>query len=303
MKRKIMNKIVERVLKVMSKNSPYKHLDKLEEKINMAKQSGEYSYRLPKNFKLKSEVTEFEDSGMVIYRLKPKELKSDKKIIYLHGGAYIEDMNKQHWIFIDKMVKKLGCEIILPMYVLAPFNNCEESFDKVYRFYEKYTLEYESENIVLMGDSAGGGLALALSQKVKIKGIKSPSDLILLSPWLDVSMKDEKMKEIESRDYILGIDSLKECGKLWAGNLSVENRKVSPIYGNFSNVGKITIFTGTNDILWLDSLKLKYLLYEEDIAFNYYEYQDMPHVFAILPLAESDEVIDSIKDIIIRACN
>ncbi|MGL4656305.1 MAG: alpha/beta hydrolase fold domain-containing protein [Sarcina sp.] len=300
MKKKIMNKIVERVLKVMSKNSPYKHLDKLEEKISAARDEGQYNYRLPKNFKLKSEVTEFESNGMVAYSLRPKELSNNKKIIYLHGGAYIEDMNKQHWIFVDRMVKKLGCEVILPMYVLAPYNNCEESFAKVLSFYEEITERYKSEDIILMGDSAGGGLAVALAQELKEQNKKTPRNIILLSPWLDVSMENQEMREIEPRDYILGFDCLKECGKLWVDNLSVKDRKVSPIYGEFSSIGKITIFTGTNDILWLDAIKLKSILEDKDIDFNFYEFEAMPHVFAILPLPESDEVVEKVKDIIIK---
>lgn len=300
MKRKIMNKMIERVLKVMAKNSPYKHLDKLEEKISVAREVGEYNYRLPKNFKLKSDVTEFESKGMVVYSLRPKELSNDKKIIYLHGGAYVEDMNKQHWIFIDRMVKKLGCEVILPMYVLAPYSNCEDSLDKVFNFYNEFTEKYNSEDIVLMGDSAGGGLAVSLAQELKGQEKKAPSNIILLSPWMDVSMGDERMKEIEPRDYILGVESLAACGKLWADNLSVKDRKVSPIYGEFEGIGKITVFTGTNDILWLDALKLKATLEEKNIDFNFYEFEAMPHVFAILPVPESDEVVEKVKDIIIR---
>ena len=298
MKRKIMNKIIERVLKVMSKNSPYKHLDKLEEKIKLAREKGVYDYRLPKNFKLKSEVSEFESSGIIIYSLKPQNLCSDKKIIYLHGGAYVEDMNKQHWIFIDRMAKKLGCEIILPMYILAPYSNCAKSFDKLLNFYEEITKDFKLENIILMGDSAGGGLIVSLAQELKEKNKKLPSDLILLSPWLDVSMENEEMKKIEPQDYILGVDSAKACGKLWADNLSVKDRKVSPIYGEFDGIGKITVFTGTNDILWLDSLKLKSILEEKKIDFNYHEFKDMPHVFAIFPIPESDEVVEKIRDII-----
>ena len=295
MKRKIMNAIVERVLKVMSKNSPYKHIEKLDEKLNLAKEQGEYNYKLPKNFKLKSEVAEFESYGMVSYRLRPKELLNDKKIIYLHGGAYVEDMNKQHWIFIDRMVKKLGCEIILPMYPLAPFSNCEKTFEQVVSFYDEVTTIYKEEDIILMGDSAGGGLALALAQYLKANNKKSPSNIILLSPWLDVSMENQEMREIESRDYILGFDCLKVCGKLWASELSVQDSKVSPIYGEFDDLGKITVFTGTNDILWLDALKLKELLEKQEIEFNYYEFEGMPHVFAILPIPESDEVVEIIK--------
>ncbi|MGL4760657.1 MAG: alpha/beta hydrolase fold domain-containing protein [Sarcina sp.] len=295
MKKKIMNAIIERVLKVMSKNSPYKHIEKLEEKINLAKEQGEYNYRLPKNFKLKSEVEEFESFGMVSYKLRPKELRNGKKIIYLHGGAYVEDMNKQHWIFIDRMVKKLGCEVILPMYPLAPFSDCETTFEKLSLLYDDITKDYKQEDIILMGDSAGGGLALALAQDLKINNKKSPSNIILLSPWLDVSMQNEEMREIEPRDYILGFDCLKECGKLWANELSVQNRRVSPIYGNFEGLGKITVFTGTNDILWLDALELKGILEEQNIDFNYYEFEGMPHVFAILPIPESDEVIEIIN--------
>jgi acetyl esterase/lipase len=298
MKKKIMNRVVERVLKVMSKNSPYKHIEKLEEKLENAREQKVYNYRLPKNFKLKSEVEEFESFGIVFYRLRPKELRNDKKIIYLHGGAYIEDMNKQHWIFIDGMVKKLGCEIILPMYPLTPFSNCSKTFEKMVLLYDDITKNYKEEDITLMGDSAGGGLVTSLAQYLRDTNKKSPSNIILLSPWLDVSMENREMREIEYRDYILGVDSLKVCGKLWANELSVKDSKVSPIYGEFNGLGKISVFTGTNDILWFDAKRLKAILDKENIEFNYYEYEEMPHVFAILPIPQSDEVVEIVKNLI-----
>ena len=150
-----------------------------------------------------------------------------------------------------------------------------------------------------MGDSAGAGLALALSQKLKTENIEQPSKIILLSPWLDVSMKNPDAELIEKNDIMLKIDSLKRAGKLYAGNSNTDNYLISPINGSIEDLPEISIFIGTHDILYPDCIKLKNKLKEQKVAFNFFEYPKMFHDWMLVTmLDESKNVLQQIATII-----
>ena len=97
-----------------------------------------------------------------------------------------------------------------------------------------------------MGDSAGGGLALALALIVKERGLKKPDNLVLYSPWLDVSMTNPEIPDYDSKDVILNLESMDEAADLYVSDLSKKDPRVSPIYGYLSDLGGILMFYGTD---------------------------------------------------------
>ena len=92
--------------------------------------------------------------------------------------------------------------------------------------------------------------------------------------------------------------SLQKAGKLWAGTLDVKDPKVSPIYGRFENIAKISMFMGTSEIFISDARKLVDRLQKENIPFDYYEYPNMLHCWLLLPLPESKVALSQIMNII-----
>jgi len=158
--------------------------------------------------------------------------------------------------------------------------------------YAKIISEYSDKQIIFMGDSAGGGLALGFALKIKNEDIKQPEQIILFSPWLDVSMANPEIAKFDKCDKILSVHGLKIAGKNYAGNLGVTDYRVSPIYGEFSNLGRISIFVGTNEIFIADTRKLKHFMEERHISINYFEYPGMFHDWVIVPnLRETKDVI------------
>ena len=95
-----------------------------------------------------------------------------------------------------------------------------------------------------MGDSAGGGLALAFCEYLAVNDLPQPENLILMSPWIDISMSGD-YDEVEF-DPIGGVDALREMGKAWAGDLDLKDYRVSPMFGDVSKLQKTTIFVGTH---------------------------------------------------------
>jgi len=248
-----------------------------------------------KEFKLSTEII----SDHNVYTISPKQNSSNKYILYLHGGAYVNKFVKQHWDFAGVIIKNTAATIIMPDYPLAPKYTFADTIKMAENVYRKLRSNVDSENIIFMGDSAGAGLALALSQKLKTENIEQASKIILLSPWLDVSMTNPDAKAIEQNDIMLKIDSLKRAGKLYAGDSDTGNYLISPLNGSVEGLGEISIFIGTHDLLYPDCIKLKTKLKEVNVAFNFFEYPKLFHDWMLLTsLEESKSALQQIAAII-----
>jgi acetyl esterase/lipase len=149
-----------------------------------------------------------------------------------------------------------------------------------------------------MGDSAGGGLALALSQLLLKEGISQPGNIILLSPWLDVTLNNPKIAALKKFDPMLNLKLLIEAGKTYAGDTPTSNYLVSPINGPIQGLGKISIFIGTHELFLPDARKFKARAKREKVDINYFEYPKMNHVFPVLPIPEARLAMKQIIDII-----
>lgn len=147
-----------------------------------------------------------------VYILSPKENGSGKVILYQHGGSYTTNLTSMYWDFLSDIVKDTGATIIIPDYPLTPTFYYKDVFDMMLPLYEEVLQKVGEEKLIVMGDSAGGGLSLALCQYAGEKGINQPNQLILISPWLDISMSNEIIDEVEKNDPLLNKDLLKLAG-------------------------------------------------------------------------------------------
>ena len=234
------------------------------------------------------------------WTISPKNNKSEKVILYLHGGAYINNIVKFQWDMMEEIARKTNSKIVVPDYPLSP----ESMYNDVYLFiesvYNDLLTQTKSENIVFLGDSAGGGLSLGLAQKLQKEKKAGPSQIILISPWLDVTMSDPEVQKIDPLDKVLSIKGLVWAGKVYAGKQSTQDPLISPIYGDTKGLGKISIFIGTHDVLLSDSMRLRKNLEANKIPFNYFEYPKMFHVWPVLiGMSEADTTIEQISNLIV----
>lgn len=237
--------------------------------------------------------------GRKVWILQPKTNGSNEVILYLHGGAYIHNIFKQHWHLLAKLIKKTRATFVVPDYPLAPQFNCTQTLSFVHRVYQSLLDQYPASHISFAGDSAGAGLALALAQNLRDDGLALPKQLILLSPWLDVSMSNSEIHRVDKHDKLLGIKGLQLAGKAYAGDLDIKDPRVSPIYGKFHQLPRISIFIGTHDLFIPDCRKLTRLLEEAETPCHFYEYPRMMHVWPIMPaLKEAQHSINQLADLI-----
>lgn len=152
-------------------------------------------------------------------------------VFYFHGGAYINQPNAQQTTMAARTAKETGCEVILIVYPKEPVYNCEEAYEFCLQYYRDHLENNDCGKIVFMGDSAGGGLALGLAEVLRDQGDIGPEELILISPWVDLSMTNSDMADYVELDPMLGIDGLRRMGEVWADGLSIYDPRVSPQIG------------------------------------------------------------------------
>jgi acetyl esterase/lipase len=245
------------------------------------------------------EIEKKEMAGRAVWYLEPKIKSSQKILLYLHGGAYIKNMLSFHWDLIGEISRETGALVVVADYPLAPKATFLDTYSFMESLYQELLMRYPAKDIVLMGDSAGGGLALGFAQKLVQNNKPLPGQLILLSPWLDVTMSHSEIIEIQPKDKMLGVKGLVLCGQAYAGGADPKNSWVSPIYGDLEGLPIISIFMGTHDLLWPDAKKLCTLLEKLGIPYNYFEYPGMFHVWmAITVLNESKIAVRQIGDLI-----
>lgn len=255
----------------------------------------------PKSILRTCHVDKTQINGRNIFRLTPKNRKNGKHILYLHGGAYVQNFVRVHWQFLEHLVRHSGCTVTAPDYPLAPDFTYRESFAMVIPLYQQLLSVVPSEDLILMGDSAGGGFALALAQKMKMEHVQQPAQIILLSPWLDITLSNTQIKQMDSIDPFLGIEGLRTAGRMYAGGTSPDYYLLSPINGPLEGLGRISLFIGATEILVPDARKLKALLEDRGIALNYYEYDDMVHVWMLLNFPESKNARKQIVNLVTGA--
>ncbi len=221
-----------------------------------------------------------------------------KKIIYLHGGAFCEPARVVHFVFCDRVSTRTDYEVIFPIYKRAPKSTFETTCEFLETTYRELLESTDPSDIVFMGDSSGGGLALSFAEYLNEIGLPQPRRIILLSPWLDISMDEPFPEELDRLDPSLQREYLTEAGRNWAGGTDVHDYRLSPIYGNVANLAPITLYIGTHEAILPEARKFKALCEQKGAALDYREWEDMNHVFVLYPIPEARRAQDEIIDLL-----
>lgn len=256
---------------------------------------------MPKSFHKNYQVTTKAINQHTIWSIAPKENASDKTILFLHGGAYIFGLQFIYWGFIAALIKATNAKIIVLDYPLTPEYTAADVYPFMEASYDWVLTNHSSpENLIVLGDSAGGGLSLGFSQYLNTINKVQPAQLILLSPWLDIGLTNTEISTIEDNDPILSRKGLQQSGTAYAGKWKKTDYRVSPIYGNFDKLPPIALFISQQDILYPDCEKLKQLLSTQNIGLHYFVYPELFHDWSVIApqLAASKMVLQQIKELV-----
>ncbi len=221
-------------------------------------------------------------------------------VFYFHGGAYINQPNNQQTTMAARTAKETGAEVVLMVYPKEPVYNCATAYDLCLSYYLDYLDDNDCGKVVFMGDSAGGGLALGLAEVLQQDGNPGPEELILISPWVDLSMSNGELEDCLDLDPMLGIDGLRRMGEVWADGLPVTDARVSPLYGDLSGLCPVTLTTGTWEVLYPDTMLLAQKLGDAGVDCNLIIGERMIHCYPICPIPEAKAAQSAIWTAILR---
>lgn len=200
-------------------------------------------------------------------------------LFYFAGGSYIDQPRAVHRQFLNHLAEDTGMTIVVPLYPKLPEADAAACCEVLLDFYAQYDMGQGP--VYFMGDSAGGGLALSLAMQIRDAGLAGPEKLVLLSPWVDVSMSNPAISDYEAADPALDAAMLARLGLLWADELDVTDPVVSPLYGDFTGLGAITVFVGTNELLYPDICALDEALTQSGVSHTMEVGQKMFHVWPL----------------------
>lgn len=239
--------------------------------------------------------------GRPCFTLAPKAPTSSKHVLYFHGGAYVHEIQGDHWRFFARLIERTGCTVTVPVYPLAPEHQAAETVAMVKDAYDTFLAHRDPGDQIVMGDSAGGALALVLSEALEEAGRPQPDELVLICPWLDITVSDPAQQEIDRSDPYLAVAGLREAGRLYRNDgEDPKDPLVSPLYGRLSNLGRVSVFTGTRDVLVSDARRLRDRARDEGVDLEYYEYPGMFHAWLLADLPEGRDAAERIARVVSR---
>jgi monoterpene epsilon-lactone hydrolase len=219
-------------------------------------------------------------SGMRAEWAIPQGATDGYAILYLHGGAYVVGSIASHRTLVSQLAKEAGCRALSVEYRLAPENPFPAAVVDAVKTNEwLITHGYEAGNIVLAGDSAGGGLAVATMLSLRDAGSPMPAAAILLSPWTDLEVKGESVKTVGRRDPMLSARALRREAAMYLGKEDPRHPLASPIYADLSGLPPMIIQAGTREILLDDARRLAERAEEDGVDVELDVREGMFHVW------------------------
>ncbi len=225
--------------------------------------------------------------GFVVERLHPRGgVRAPGAVVYLHGGAYVNQVVRQHWELAADAADTTGRVVDVVLYGLAPQHHALEAVALVAEVLAGLDEEFGGAPVHLAGDSAGAGLALVAALQRREAGLAQPAGLVLVAPWLDLSMSNPEVDAIEPDDPWLRRVGLRPAAAAWAGDLDLRDPRVSPLFADLAGLAPVTVFVGTRDICLPDARLLAARLRAAGGVVVLHEGAGQPHVYPVLPTPE-----------------
>lgn len=278
---------------LMRKAKPFRTHADLQQELKKKRKQNAKEYKPPKVVELVLRPQKISLAQTTCYKL-----GSGKTcIVYFHGGSYVDPPLVFHWRFLQHLVAEADVTVVLPIYGRAPQCHCYSTVMSQKRVFLQLVLEYGAENLVVMGDSAGGGLALAVCEYLANKGLPLPRKCVLLSPWVDVDMNNDYTSQLDS-DVALNLEELKFFGEVYRDKLPKGHYFACPLYGLTNNLPETHVFAGGAELFLPDCQKLKQLAEEKGVNLQLYVYPEMQHVFLTYPIPEAKEARKLVVEIL-----
>lgn len=243
-------------------------------------------------------ITNHTVAGIPGIHVAPEGGSTDVATLYLHGGAYIAGSPTGYLPIIGGIAKSSGAAVFAPDYTLAPDALFPVPVQEALAVYTELVNETAPECLTVVGDSAGGGLALALLMAARDAGLPQPAAAVVMSPWADLTCSGASATERAQRDPLLSKQQLLDAAAVYLREASPIDPLASPIFGDFSGLAPLTVHVGTEEVLFDDAARVA-----EASGGTLRVWDAMVHDWALFWFAvdESREVLDEVGAVVAQA--
>ena len=235
----------------------------------------------------------------------PSDAFTDRVILYLHGGAYNRGSINSHRPLVANIANAAKARALIIDYRLAPEDPFPAAVEDAVIAYRWLLANNIAPNqIVVAGDSAGGGLTLSMLVALRDAGERLPAGAICLSPWTDLAITGESWSTKAKVELILDPEEVLKSAKLYLGNANPQTPLASPLYADLKDFPPLLIHVGTDEILLSDSTRFAERAQAAGVDVNLEVWEGMFHVwhFAANALPEGRRAINRIAQFIDQKC-
>ncbi len=213
---------------------------------------------------------------------RPKTASPGAAILYLHGGAYVLGSANAYRHFAGQFAARTGTAAFVPDYGLAPERPFPAGVNDAQAVYRALAAQ-GIKKVVLVGDSAGGGLSLVLLALAKAdtdsgKGL-TPRACVVMSPWTDLTLTGSSHVKRADEDPFLTQGALQATSALYLGKTDATHPLASPLHGNLAGLPPIQLHVGTSEVLLDDTLRYAEKVRAAGGDADAHVWEGMPHVF------------------------
>ncbi|TGY90420.1 alpha/beta hydrolase [Marinicauda algicola] len=218
-------------------------------------------------------------------------------LLFLHGGGYSRGSSHSHKPVVSRLSKALSLEAVSLDYRLAPEHPCPAGIEDALAAFRTLRSDVQGP-ILVAGDSAGGGLTLAMTLRLKAGGETLPDALYLISPWTDLTMSGDSAKTLDGIDPMLRAHYLDKGAAIYAGKTDRAHPDCSPLFGDLSGLPPTLIQVGSDEVLLDDSTRLAQRLEAAGVEVRCEVWERMWHDFPLFAplLPEADRAIARVAD-------
>lgn len=217
-------------------------------------------------------------------------------IVYLHGGGFCAGSRNTHRDIAGRLARTANLATLVPEYPLAPESPFPTAIEALSDFFEDLGSHgIQPHDVIVAGDSAGGGLCVATMMNLRDQGLQLPRGAVLLSPWLDLTVSDPRMVDLDGNDPLIGLFAVRTGASVYAQPEELQNPLASPLFGDLANLPPMQIHVGTIEVLYPDSLRLHEAVTNVGGRSELFEYEGLTHVFQLLPEEIVPETADSLE--------
>jgi monoterpene epsilon-lactone hydrolase len=240
-------------------------------------------WRFDRRYTVTTESLPGADGDFASYTVTPRGLDPDLTLYYVHGGAFMAPVDPFQVRYVARLATQLRARVVIPDYPLTPEHTVHASHEAVADHVASWA---EEGPLVLLGDSAGGGHALAVAQTLRDRGGPQPARMVLFSPWVDLSTSTRAETEaMDAVDPWLFIGKLRAYAEWWAGGPDqLTRREASPALAELDGLPPTLMFCGTRDLLVPGCRLLVRRAAASDWDLTYIEEPGLLHVYPLLPL-------------------